>query len=120
MTTKLNFSRCEQPHVSLFPANMSVSMATDIYPSIDWSMVSEMPTGTNVTEWERDALLAVAEVVVLAVILVMALLGNGLVLVVLLRRRQHHNPLHQFMLNLCVADLVVALFQVTHSHLDHV
>uniref|UniRef100_G3P901 Vasopressin V2 receptor n=1 Tax=Gasterosteus aculeatus aculeatus TaxID=481459 RepID=G3P901_GASAC len=61
---------------------------------------------------ERDALLAVAEVVVLTVILVMALLGNGLVLVVLLRRRQHHNPLHQFMLNLCVADLVVALFQV--------
>uniref|UniRef100_A0A3B4H622 Vasopressin V2 receptor n=1 Tax=Pundamilia nyererei TaxID=303518 RepID=A0A3B4H622_9CICH len=60
----------------------------------------------------RDALLAVAEVVVLAVILVMALLGNGLVLVVLLRRRRHHNPLHQFMLNLCVADLVVALFQV--------
>uniref|UniRef100_A0A3Q0R758 Vasopressin V2 receptor n=1 Tax=Amphilophus citrinellus TaxID=61819 RepID=A0A3Q0R758_AMPCI len=70
------------------------------------------PTGANVTEWQRDALLAVAEVVVLAVILVMALLGNGLVLVVLLRRRRHHNPLHQFMLNLCVADLVVALFQV--------
>uniref|UniRef100_A0A3B4WIE9 Vasopressin V2 receptor n=1 Tax=Seriola lalandi dorsalis TaxID=1841481 RepID=A0A3B4WIE9_SERLL len=60
----------------------------------------------------RDTLLAVAEVVVLAVILVMALLGNGLVLVVLLRRRLHHNPLHQFMLNLCLADLVVALFQV--------
>uniref|UniRef100_A0A8C6PCG4 Vasopressin V2 receptor n=1 Tax=Nothobranchius furzeri TaxID=105023 RepID=A0A8C6PCG4_NOTFU len=60
----------------------------------------------------RDALLAVAEVVVLAVILLLALLGNGLVLVVLLKRRQHQNPLHQFMLNLCVADLVVALFQV--------
>ncbi|XP_070695371.1 vasopressin V2 receptor-like [Pempheris klunzingeri] len=91
---------------------MSVSMATDSYPSIDWSVVSVTPAGTNVTEWERDALLAVAEVVVLAVILVMALLGNGLVLVVLLRRRRHHNPLHQFMLNLCLADLVVALFQV--------
>uniref|UniRef100_A0A3Q0R7A9 Vasopressin V2 receptor n=1 Tax=Amphilophus citrinellus TaxID=61819 RepID=A0A3Q0R7A9_AMPCI len=91
---------------------MSVSVITDTYPSIDWSVVSETPTGANVTEWQRDALLAVAEVVVLAVILVMALLGNGLVLVVLLRRRRHHNPLHQFMLNLCVADLVVALFQV--------
>uniref|UniRef100_A0A3Q1KHM6 Vasopressin V2 receptor n=1 Tax=Anabas testudineus TaxID=64144 RepID=A0A3Q1KHM6_ANATE len=68
--------------------------------------------GTNVTERERDALLAVAEVVVLAVILVMALLGNSLVLTVLLRRRLHHNPLHQFMLNLCLADLAVALFQV--------
>uniref|UniRef100_A0A671V9W6 Vasopressin V2 receptor n=1 Tax=Sparus aurata TaxID=8175 RepID=A0A671V9W6_SPAAU len=75
-------------------------------------MASVTPAGTNVTDWERDALLAVGEVVVLAVIFVMALLGNGLVLVVLLRRRGHHNPLHQFMLNLCVADLVVAFFQV--------
>ncbi|XP_047439539.1 vasopressin V2 receptor-like isoform X2 [Mugil cephalus] len=92
---------------------MSVPMATDIYPSIDWlTGVSETPMGTNVTEWERDTLLAVAEVVVLAAILMMALFGNGLVLVVLLRRRKHHNPLHQFMLNLCLADLVVALFQV--------
>ncbi|XP_071333557.1 vasopressin V2 receptor-like [Trachinotus anak] len=91
---------------------MSVSMVTDSYSSIDWLVVSVTPAGTNVTGWQRDALLAVAEVVVLAVILVMALLGNGLVLVVLLRRRRHHNPLHQFMLNLCLADLVVALFQV--------
>ncbi|XP_035501212.1 vasopressin V2 receptor-like isoform X2 [Scophthalmus maximus] len=89
---------------------MSVSMVTD--PPVDWSLVSVTPAGTNATGWERDTLLAVAEVVMLAVILVMALLGNGLVLVVLLRRRRHHNPLHQFMLNLCLADLVVALFQV--------
>ncbi|KAG7237720.1 hypothetical protein INR49_031868 [Caranx melampygus] len=90
--------------------NMSVSMVTD--PSIDWSVVYVTPAGSNATGRQRDALLAVAEVVVLSVILVMALLGNGLVLVVLLRRRRHHNPLHQFMLNLCLADLVVALFQV--------
>uniref|UniRef100_A0A3P8U2C6 Vasopressin V2 receptor n=1 Tax=Amphiprion percula TaxID=161767 RepID=A0A3P8U2C6_AMPPE len=87
-------------------------MVTDTYPSTHWSVAPEAPAGTNATNWKRDALLAVAEVVVLAVILVMALLGNGLVLVVLLRRRRHHNPLHQFMLNLCLADLVVALFQV--------
>uniref|UniRef100_UPI0037E8845D vasopressin V2 receptor-like n=1 Tax=Semicossyphus pulcher TaxID=241346 RepID=UPI0037E8845D len=92
--------------------DMSVSMATDSYPSLDWSAASVTPAGRNITSWQRDSLLAVAEVVVLAVILVMALLGNGLVLVVLLRRRRNHNPLHQFMLNLCVADLVVALFQV--------
>uniref|UniRef100_A0A8C5DP31 Vasopressin V2 receptor-like n=1 Tax=Gouania willdenowi TaxID=441366 RepID=A0A8C5DP31_GOUWI len=28
------------------------------------------------------------------------------------KKRCHSNPLHQFMINLCVADLVVALFQV--------
>uniref|UniRef100_A0A3Q3XIE2 Vasopressin V2 receptor n=1 Tax=Mola mola TaxID=94237 RepID=A0A3Q3XIE2_MOLML len=87
---------------------------TDSYPSINRSAVSVTPAGANVTGRERDALLAVAEVAVLAVIFAMALLGNGLVLVVLLRQRRHHSPLHQFMLNLCVADLVVALFQVTH------
>ncbi|XP_054648565.1 vasopressin V2 receptor-like [Dunckerocampus dactyliophorus] len=94
---------------------MLVSTATDSSPSYEWSVVYVTPPGsgtTNDTEWQRDTLLAVAEVMVLAVILVIALLGNGLVLVVLLRRKQHHNPLHQFMLNLCLADLVVALFQV--------
>lgn len=91
---------------------MSVSTVTETYQSRDWSAVSETPAVANITELERDPLLAVAEVVVLAVVLLLALVGNGLVLVVLLRRRQHHSPLHQFMLNLCVADLVVALFQV--------
>ncbi|XP_015236606.1 PREDICTED: vasopressin V2 receptor-like [Cyprinodon variegatus] len=91
---------------------MSVSMVTETYQSWDWSAVSETPTVRNITELERDPLLAVAEVVVLAVILLLALTGNGLVLVVLLKRRQHQSPIHQFMLNLCVADLVVALFQV--------
>ncbi|KAG7237876.1 hypothetical protein INR49_031669 [Caranx melampygus] len=53
--------------------NMSVSMVTD--PSIDWSVVYVTPAGSNATGRQRDALLAVAEVVVLSVILVMALLG---------------------------------------------
>uniref|UniRef100_A0A672N2Y3 Vasopressin V2 receptor n=1 Tax=Sinocyclocheilus grahami TaxID=75366 RepID=A0A672N2Y3_SINGR len=39
-------------------------------------------------------------------------LGNGFVLWVLLRRKKHHAPMHLFMVNLCVADLVVAFFQV--------
>ncbi|XP_016521759.1 vasopressin V2 receptor isoform X2 [Poecilia formosa] len=91
---------------------MPVSMVTESHRLTDWSAASEAPPAANLTELERDPLLAVAEVVVLAVILLLALVGNGLVLVVLLRRKQNHSPLHQFMLNLCVADLVVALFQV--------
>uniref|UniRef100_A0A3B3VYQ7 Vasopressin V2 receptor n=1 Tax=Poecilia latipinna TaxID=48699 RepID=A0A3B3VYQ7_9TELE len=87
-------------------------MVTESHRLTDWSAASEAPPAANLTELERDPLLAVAEVVVLAVILLLALVGNGLVLVVLLRRKQNHSPLHQFMLNLCVADLVVALFQV--------
>lgn len=86
-------------------------MTEDSYPSA----VTVTSAVANATERQRDAVLAVAEVVLLAVILVMALLGNGLVLAVLLRWKRRQNPLHQFMLNLCVADLVVALFQVTHT-----
>ncbi|XP_068453560.1 vasopressin V2 receptor-like [Clinocottus analis] len=91
---------------------MSVFTVTDSYPSIGGSATPVTPVVTNVTARQRDALLAAAEVVLLALVLAMALLGNGLVLVALLRRRRRRNPLHQFMLNLCLADLVVALFQV--------
>ncbi|XP_023655497.2 vasopressin V2 receptor isoform X1 [Paramormyrops kingsleyae] len=60
----------------------------------------------------RDMALARAEITVLGLILALTALGNGFVLWVLLRRRKHHAPMHLFMVNLCVADLVVALFQV--------
>lgn len=97
---------------------MSASTVTD--SSIHGSVKPLTAASANGTDVERDNLLAVAEVVVLAVILVMALLGNSLVLVVLLRqRRRHRNPLHQFMLNLCLADLVVALFQVTQYAVEN-
>ncbi|KAJ8370008.1 hypothetical protein SKAU_G00100360 [Synaphobranchus kaupii] len=61
---------------------------------------------------ERNVPLAQAEIAILCLILAMTALGNGLVLWVLLRRRKHHAPMHLFMINLCVADLVVAFFQV--------
>lgn len=91
---------------------MSVSPVTP--PSSDWSASPVTPTSHNngTAQVQRDSLLAAAEVVVLSAILVLALVGNGLVLLVLLRKRHNQSPLHQFMLNLCLADLVVALFQV--------
>uniref|UniRef100_A0A8C5F635 Vasopressin V2 receptor n=1 Tax=Gadus morhua TaxID=8049 RepID=A0A8C5F635_GADMO len=60
----------------------------------------------------RDAGLARAEITVLSLILALTTLGNGFVLWVLLRRRKQNAPMHLFMVNLCVADLVVAFFQV--------
>ncbi|XP_063319599.1 vasopressin V2 receptor isoform X2 [Pelmatolapia mariae] len=59
----------------------------------------------------RDMGLARAEIAVLAVVLALTTLGNSFVLWVLLRRRKHNAPMHIFMVNLCVADLVVAFFQ---------
>uniref|UniRef100_A0A667Z9S1 Vasopressin V2 receptor n=1 Tax=Myripristis murdjan TaxID=586833 RepID=A0A667Z9S1_9TELE len=60
----------------------------------------------------RDLGLARAEIAVLGLVLALTTLGNSFVLWVLLRRRKHNAPMHLFMVNLCVADLVVALFQV--------
>ncbi|KAM6977148.1 vasopressin V2 receptor [Aplochiton taeniatus] len=60
----------------------------------------------------RDIALARAEIGVLGLVLALTTLGNGFVLSVLLRRRKQNAPMHLFMVNLCVADLVVALFQV--------
>lgn len=61
----------------------------------------------------RDLGLARAEIAVLAVVLALTTLGNSFVLWVLLRRRKHNAPMHVFMVNLCVADLCVAFFQVS-------
>lgn len=61
----------------------------------------------------RDLGLARAEIAVLGLVLALTTLGNGFVLWVLLRRRKQNAPMHVFMVNLCVADLVVALFQVS-------
>uniref|UniRef100_A0A8C1SDK3 Arginine vasopressin receptor 2a, duplicate a n=1 Tax=Cyprinus carpio TaxID=7962 RepID=A0A8C1SDK3_CYPCA len=49
---------------------------------------------------------------VLGLVLALTTLGNSFVLWVLLRRRKYNAPMHLFMVNLCVADLVVAFFQV--------
>lgn len=61
----------------------------------------------------RDLNLARAEIAVLSLVLALTTLGNSFVLWVLLRRRKYNAPMHVFMVNLCVADLVVAFFQVS-------
>lgn len=63
----------------------------------------------------RDMALAQVEIGILSLILALTTLSNSFVLWVLLRRRKHNAPMHLFMVNLCVADLVVAFFQVRHS-----
>ncbi|XP_063065492.1 vasopressin V2 receptor [Engraulis encrasicolus] len=68
--------------------------------------------GTPAPPQARDEMLAQAEIAVLGLVLALTTLGNSFVLWVLLRRRKHNAPMHMFMVNLCVADLVVAFFQV--------
>lgn len=74
---------------------------------------SSATTPPHVQSRVRDLGLARAEIAVLGLVLALTTLGNGFVLWVLLRRRKHNAPMHVFMVNLCVADLVVALFQVS-------
>lgn len=70
------------------------------------------PLGTPAPPRQRDPALARAEIGVLGLVLALTTLGNSFVLWVLLRRRKHNAPMHIFMVNLCLADLVVAFFQV--------
>lgn len=62
----------------------------------------------------RDPLLARAELALLSTVFVAVAVGNGLVLGALVRQGRHGRwaPMHVFIGHLCLADLVVALFQV--------
>ncbi|TRY54316.1 hypothetical protein DNTS_021294 [Danionella cerebrum] len=70
--------------------------------------LTQMPGPVRV----RNMTLAHAEIGVLGLVLALTTLGNSFILWVLLRRRKYNAPMHLFMVNLCVADLVVAFFQV--------
>ncbi|XP_016300509.1 vasopressin V2 receptor-like [Sinocyclocheilus anshuiensis] len=84
-----------------------------LFPSKNITWTTTWPTIQPVVPPRvRDQALAQAEIGVLGLVLALTALGNGFVLWVLLRRKKHHAPMHLFMVNLCVADLVVALFQV--------
>ncbi|XP_056589837.1 vasopressin V2 receptor [Triplophysa dalaica] len=84
-----------------------------LFPSENVTWTTTRPTMQPVAPPRvRDQALARAEISVLGLVLALTALGNGFVLWVLLRRKKHHAPMHLFMINLCVADLVVALFQV--------
>ncbi|TRY62033.1 hypothetical protein TCAL_09526 [Tigriopus californicus] len=65
-------------------------------------------------DFSRDQDLATAEVVVQAVIFVLALVGNGLVLVALIRqlRRKPSSRMYRLMYHLSIADLLVAVLNV--------
>ncbi|XDV45807.1 hypothetical protein PO909_013835 [Leuciscus waleckii] len=83
-----------------------------LFPSENVTWTTMRPTMQPVAPPRvRDQALAQAEIGVLGLVLALTALGNGFVLWVLLRRKKHA-PMHLFMVNLCVADLVVAFFQV--------
>lgn len=71
------------------------------------------PTHSPALPKVRDVALARAEIAVLGFVFALTTLGNSFVLWVLLRRRKYNAPMHLFMVNLCLADLVVAFFQVS-------
>lgn len=73
---------------------------------------SAVTTNAPLAARVRDMALAQVEIGVLSLVLALTTLSNSFVLWVLLRRRKHNAPMHLFMVNLCVADLVVAFFQV--------
>lgn len=105
-----------QSNRSLFNLSSSFSSTETflwLLPSQNSTDVTWSSTPHPGTARVRDQALAQAEIGVLSLVLALTTLGNSFVLWVLLRRRKHHAPMHLFMINLCVADLVVAFFQVS-------
>ncbi|KAL4655482.1 vasopressin V2 receptor-like [Arapaima gigas] len=103
------------PTSALLPSfpNLSSSYTAEAFSAVfRVNVTTGPPTHSAAPARVRDATLAHAEIAVLGLILALTALGNGFVLWVLLRRRKHRAPMHLFMVNLCVADLVVAFFQV--------
>ncbi|XP_047465003.1 vasopressin V2 receptor-like isoform X2 [Mugil cephalus] len=103
-----NYSTSLLSELSSFNTSHSDGSFFGIFPENGSATTPHQPPQPRV----RDLGLARAEIAVLAVVLALTTLGNSFVLWVLLRRRKHNAPMHVFMVNLCVADLVVALFQV--------
>ncbi|XP_075997026.1 vasopressin V2 receptor-like [Genypterus blacodes] len=60
----------------------------------------------------RDESLARVEIALLSIIFLSAALLNGALLLVLWRQRKHMSRMRVFVFHLCLADLVVAFFQV--------
>lgn len=104
-----------QSNLSLFNISSSFSSTEGflwLLPTQNGTEVTWSPTPQPGRARIRDQALAQAEIGVLSLVLALTTLGNSFVLWVLLRRRKHHAPMHLFMINLCVADLVVGFFQV--------
>uniref|UniRef100_H3B085 Arginine vasopressin receptor 2b, tandem duplicate, 1 n=2 Tax=Latimeria chalumnae TaxID=7897 RepID=H3B085_LATCH len=62
--------------------------------------------------FERDNKLAMIEIAVLSLIFFCASATNSILLMTLWKRRKQVSRMHVFVLHLCLADLVVAFFQV--------
>ncbi|XP_042195365.1 lutropin-choriogonadotropic hormone receptor isoform X1 [Callorhinchus milii] len=62
--------------------------------------------------YEKDYWLAQIEIAVLGAIFALALVTNSILLLLLWRRHKQVSRMHVFVIHLCLADLVVALFQV--------
>lgn len=97
------------PELNSFNSSHSEGSFLGIFPENGSTPTAHTPSQPRV----RDMGLAHAEIAVLGLVLALTTLGNSFVLWVLLRRRKYNAPMHVFMVNLCVADLVVALFQVS-------
>lgn len=76
--------------------------------SVNSSLQESAPPGEEL----RDELLARVEVLLLSVVFICAGLLNSGLLLALWRRRKQLSRMRVFVLHLCVADLVVVLFQV--------
>nr|BAL63077.1 vasotocin receptor type 1c [Callorhinchus milii] len=100
-----NHSRDVSTWRSFSNSGFSDAMANGFPKNFNFSSKETLPN-------EKDYWLAQIEIAVLGAIFALALVTNSILLLLLWRRHKQVSRMHVFVIHLCLADLVVALFQV--------
>ncbi|XP_033101441.1 isotocin receptor-like [Anneissia japonica] len=87
-----------------------VSASEDLGTTGMTLLTSENATASSGVQWNEQ--LAQIEVTVLCIIFVLTILGNSIVIIALWRFRRNFTRMHYFIVHLCLADLLVALFNI--------
>ena len=80
--------------------------------SQNYNKTNQTSNNTRNFYFQRDENLAKVEIAVQALTVALATFGNGLVLLILIKRRKRLSRMTMLILNLCLADLFVAFFNM--------
>lgn len=97
---------------SIMATHDSASISNNHHKSFD-DMDSNETINRNLTQNDiRDENLAIFEIITSGIILILIIFGNLCVLIALFIRKLKMNRMYYFLLHLCVADLITAIFNV--------
>ncbi|XP_052827151.1 cephalotocin receptor 1 [Octopus bimaculoides] len=95
-------------YITTHPNEISTQIWNNVSSTEIWGNFSAAKNETQPIKRNQD--LANAEVITLAVVIIITVIGNSIVLITLFQRRKKLTRMHLFILHLSVTDLFVAFF----------